>query len=129
MGDAKRAFLAQWGRDYGYGGRIDALYEREVAPRMAPHEHYLDYTGSSLYCSSVLENVFDDLQVRRTSRLHRRGRLLRMVLSGARVGLVADDGAHVLRAVFVPCAVRAPRRHTSNKTGWTSSACVSLRAS
>jgi hypothetical protein len=61
---AKAQFLQQWGNAYGYGGRIDRLYAEEVGRRMPPHEHYLDYTGSSLYCNSVLQNVFQDLQVR-----------------------------------------------------------------
>lgn len=30
---------------YGYGGRIDELYAKEVQPRL-DHEHYLDFTGS-----------------------------------------------------------------------------------
>jgi hypothetical protein len=64
MAAAKAAFLAQWGAGYGYGGRIDELYHREVGARMPPHHHYLDYTGSSLYANSVLASVFIDLRVR-----------------------------------------------------------------
>lgn len=30
---------------------------------MRPDEHYLDYTGSALYCSSALNCIFEDLQV------------------------------------------------------------------
>lgn len=63
MAVAKAAFLEQWKEEYGYGGRIDQLYRDEVGCRMKPHEHYLDYTGSSLYCSSALQCVFEDLQV------------------------------------------------------------------
>jgi hypothetical protein len=55
--------LREWAASYGYGGRIDKLYRDEIGRRMAENEHYLDYTGSSLYCSSVLKAVFDDLQV------------------------------------------------------------------
>ncbi|EFJ44557.1 hypothetical protein VOLCADRAFT_64703 [Volvox carteri f. nagariensis] len=29
---------------------------------MAPNEHYLDYTGSSVYCQTQLENVFSELR-------------------------------------------------------------------
>ena len=39
------------------------LYRDEIGRRMAENEHYLDYTGSSLYCSSTLKTIFDDLQV------------------------------------------------------------------
>ena len=35
----------RYGRQYGYSGRIDYLYPREVGLRMKPGEHYLDYTG------------------------------------------------------------------------------------
>lgn len=60
---AKAEFLKEWGDSYGYGGRIDKIYRDEIGRRMAVNEHYLDYTGSSLYCSSVLSSIFDDLQV------------------------------------------------------------------
>lgn len=63
MAAAKAAFLAQWKDEYGYGGRIDQLYRDEVGCRMKPNEHYLDYTGSALYCSSALNCIFEDLQV------------------------------------------------------------------
>eukprot|EP00892_Ulva_mutabilis_P009776 jgi/Ulvmu1/7170/UM034_0078.1 len=62
MAAAKAAFLEQWGGEYGYGGRVDQLYRDEVGCRMKPHEHYLDYTGSALYCSSALQCIFEDLQ-------------------------------------------------------------------
>lgn len=62
MAEAKAAFLAEWGELYGYGGRIDHLYQTEIACRMQPHEHYLDYTGSSLYCKSAVQAAFDELQ-------------------------------------------------------------------
>lgn len=39
------------------------MYRDEIGRRMAENEHYLDYTGSSLYCSSTLKTIFDDLQV------------------------------------------------------------------
>eukprot|EP01023_Acetabularia_acetabulum_P007645 TRINITY_DN13364_c0_g2_i1.p1 TRINITY_DN13364_c0_g2~~TRINITY_DN13364_c0_g2_i1.p1 ORF type:complete len:803 (-),score=148.34 TRINITY_DN13364_c0_g2_i1:249-2657(-) len=58
---AKQIFLRKNGEDYGYGGRIDGLYATEVAPRMKPHEHYLDYTGSSVYCNSYLESALKEL--------------------------------------------------------------------
>eukprot|EP00798_Chlamydomonas_sp_ICE-L_P024132 gene24132-9714_t len=43
-------------------GLIDKLYPSEVAVRMKPKEHYMDYTGSSVYCQSQLDAVFDDLK-------------------------------------------------------------------
>jgi hypothetical protein len=39
------------------------LYAKEIGIRLPPNEHYMDYTGSSLYCTSILKAVFDDLQV------------------------------------------------------------------
>ena len=45
----------RFGEAYGYGGRIDELYAREVGPRLGPGEHYLDFTGSGLYLSSQIE--------------------------------------------------------------------------
>lgn len=34
----------------------------QVGCRMKPNEHYLDYTGSSVYCQSQIEKVFDELR-------------------------------------------------------------------
>lgn len=34
----------RYGDDYGYGGRIDELYAREIADRLNG-SHYMDYTG------------------------------------------------------------------------------------
>jgi hypothetical protein len=42
---AKAAFLQASGPAYGYGGWLDAQYEREVGSRLGPGQHYLDYTG------------------------------------------------------------------------------------
>ena len=61
LGRAKEAFLAAHGSGYGYKGQIDALYPCEVGCRMQPNEHYMDYTGSSVYCQSQLEKVFQEL--------------------------------------------------------------------
>lgn len=47
---------------YGYGGRIDDLYYEEIGSRMGPGEHYMDYTGSSLYTNSQLAAVFTELR-------------------------------------------------------------------
>lgn len=60
---AKAEFLQRWGTSYGYGGRIDSLYSNEIGRRMPANQHYLDYTGSALYCHSVLQSIFHDLQV------------------------------------------------------------------
>ncbi|KAI8474571.1 MAG: pyridoxal phosphate-dependent transferase [Monoraphidium minutum] len=62
MAAAKAEFLKRHGAKYGYGGRIDELYPKEVGNRMGPHEHYLDYTGSSVYANSQLEAVFAELR-------------------------------------------------------------------
>jgi molybdenum cofactor sulfurtransferase len=63
--EARRAWLAadpRAAKEYGYGGgRVDSLYSKEVGCRMKPGEHYLDYTGASVYCQSQLRAVFDEL--------------------------------------------------------------------
>ena len=61
----KQQFLREWGAEYGYGGAIDELYRREIGGRLPSGEHYLDYTGSALYCRTPLQAAFNDLQVRR----------------------------------------------------------------
>lgn len=61
----KAKFLARWGEKYGYGGKIDELYRSEVGCRLQDHQHYLDYTGSALYCRTPLQAAFNDLQVGR----------------------------------------------------------------
>jgi molybdenum cofactor sulfurtransferase len=43
--------------DYGYDGRIDEIYDREIHPRLGPSEHYLDYTGSGLYFNSQITDL------------------------------------------------------------------------
>eukprot|EP00201_Polytomella_parva_P019889 CAMPEP_0175045484 /NCGR_PEP_ID=MMETSP0052_2-20121109/4452_1 /TAXON_ID=51329 ORGANISM="Polytomella parva, Strain SAG 63-3" /NCGR_SAMPLE_ID=MMETSP0052_2 /ASSEMBLY_ACC=CAM_ASM_000194 /LENGTH=457 /DNA_ID=CAMNT_0016309027 /DNA_START=682 /DNA_END=2052 /DNA_ORIENTATION=- len=58
----KLAFLKQYHADYGYNGRIDELYPREVGCRMQPNEHYVDYTGSSVYCQSQIDAVFQEFR-------------------------------------------------------------------
>jgi hypothetical protein len=66
--EAKAQFLKRWGRAYGYGGRIDELYEKEIGSRLPAGQHYLDYTGSALYCRTPLRTALDDLQARRHGR-------------------------------------------------------------
>ena len=61
--EAKQQFLQQWGQQYGYSGQVDNLYARELGMRLPPDQHYLDYTGSGLYCRTPLQAAFDDLQV------------------------------------------------------------------
>ena len=56
----KQEFLANY-PDYGYKGKIDKLYKDEIGSRMGETEHYMDYTGSSLYCNSQLKLAFEDL--------------------------------------------------------------------
>ncbi len=45
----EQVFMNRWRNEYGYDGRIDAMYPIEVGVRMGPNEHYLDYTGASVY--------------------------------------------------------------------------------
>lgn len=59
---AKERFLQRHGHEYGYGGLIDQLYPAEVGCRMRANEHYMDYTGSSVYCQSQLDAAFHELQ-------------------------------------------------------------------
>ncbi|KAK2076602.1 hypothetical protein QBZ16_005362 [Prototheca wickerhamii] len=46
--------------DYGYGGRIDALYDEEIGSRMSGG-HYLDATGAALYWNSQAKAYAADL--------------------------------------------------------------------
>lgn len=68
--ERKAAFLAQWGKKYGYGGRIDELYRNEIGCRLPDNQHYLDYTGSALYCRTPLQAAFNDLQVQSFQTMH-----------------------------------------------------------
>lgn len=53
------------GAEYGYPvgavgpPRIDELYASEIVPRLAPGEHYLDYTGSSLHWNSQIKAAME----------------------------------------------------------------------
>ncbi|KAJ9529686.1 hypothetical protein QJQ45_014473, partial [Haematococcus lacustris] len=65
---ARQQFLASHGGAYGYGGLLDRLYPEEVGVRMGPvpgapalQQHYLDYTGSGVYCQSQVAAVFQEL--------------------------------------------------------------------
>lgn len=58
----KSMFLTRYRREYGYEGRIDDMYAREIGVRLPPGHHYLDYTGSSLYCNSTLQAAVAELQ-------------------------------------------------------------------
>eukprot|EP00899_Mesostigma_viride_P007506 jgi/Mesvir1/16757/Mv15130-RA.2 len=65
--DLKAEFLATHGAQYGYQAALgnltfDEFYAAEVGTRLGPNEHYLDYTGSSLYCNSTLDAAFKDLK-------------------------------------------------------------------
>lgn len=62
--ERKQRFLREWGDEYGYGGAIDELYRSEVGCRLPEDQHYLDYTGSALYCRTPLQAAFNDLQAR-----------------------------------------------------------------
>lgn len=52
----KEAFLAAFGQDYGYGGRIDAL-RREEFGRLG-NQVYVDHAGATLYSERQLADVF-----------------------------------------------------------------------
>eukprot|EP00854_Cymbomonas_tetramitiformis_P005457 gene5457-6614_t len=56
----KNEFIARYASEYGYDGQIDTIYEREISPRMKSAS-YLDYTGSSLYGTSQMHAIFEDL--------------------------------------------------------------------
>jgi len=58
----KAGFMQRYRNEYGYGGAIEALYPAEVGVRMKPREHYMDYTGSGVYCQSQLDAVFQELR-------------------------------------------------------------------
>ncbi|PRW20464.1 Molybdenum cofactor sulfurase [Chlorella sorokiniana] len=59
---AKAVFLSRWGDAYGYGGRIDEIWAKEIGTRLPPDEHYIDFTGSSLYWNSQVEGAMRELQ-------------------------------------------------------------------
>lgn len=50
LAEAKAAFLAEHGSDYGYNGWIDAHWQQEVGVRLPGDQHYLDYTGMVITC-------------------------------------------------------------------------------
>lgn len=55
--------MHRYGDLYGYGGRIDAIYEREIAPRLpSPETHYLDWTAAALYLNSQVQDSMKDLK-------------------------------------------------------------------
>mmetsp|Transcript_24514 Transcript_24514/g.58276 ORF Transcript_24514/g.58276 Transcript_24514/m.58276 type:complete len:692 (-) Transcript_24514:359-2434(-) len=58
----KRMFLEKYKADYGYGGMIDELYQREIGSRLSENEHYMDYTAAALYCNSVIDNAMNELK-------------------------------------------------------------------
>ncbi|KAL6774590.1 hypothetical protein ACKKBG_A25570 [Auxenochlorella protothecoides x Auxenochlorella symbiontica] len=58
---SKEAFLKKYGHDYGYDGRIDELFEREIGNRLNG-SHYLDNTGAALYWNSQVEALSRDLE-------------------------------------------------------------------
>jgi len=66
---AKTAFLNKYEEQYGYDGHLDEIYSFEMGERMGypllghPTQHYMDYCGSSLYTSSQLKAVFNELQL------------------------------------------------------------------
>lgn len=41
---------------------FDKVFDREIAPRLGPGQHYLDYTGSSLYLNSQATAITEQLQ-------------------------------------------------------------------
>ena len=59
--------MHRFGDLYGYNGRIDGIYELEVAPRLPSsvgHEtRYLDWTAAALYLNSQVEDTMQDLKV------------------------------------------------------------------
>lgn len=45
LADPPPGLACRYASDYGYGGRIDALYDEEIGSRMSGG-HYLDATGA-----------------------------------------------------------------------------------
>lgn len=62
LSTVKADFLAEYKDSYGYGGRIDELYAKEVGCRLQPHEHYMDYTAAALYTNSVIDAAMAELK-------------------------------------------------------------------
>ncbi|KAI8467267.1 MAG: pyridoxal phosphate-dependent transferase [Monoraphidium minutum] len=68
MLEAKAAFL-ELNPGYGYGGWLDANYEKELGLRLCG-DHYLDFTGSGLYTNSQLRAATDELSTRAFGNPH-----------------------------------------------------------
>lgn len=62
ISEEKKEFLKVHGNQYGYDGRIDELYKKEVGCRMGDNGHYMDYTGAAVYCQSQLDSAFQELR-------------------------------------------------------------------
>lgn len=62
ISEEKKEFLKVHGDEYGYDGRIDELYMKEVGCRMGDNGHYMDYTGSAVYCQSQLDSAIQELK-------------------------------------------------------------------
>ncbi len=58
----KAKFLSTAGDRYGYNGRIDEIYKREIEPRLGPDTHYLDYTGAAIPWNSQVPHYLVRLQ-------------------------------------------------------------------
>lgn len=55
---AKDAFLQAHGKEYGYNRDFDKFWAEELGERVGERQHYLDFTGSSVYAKTQLQNVF-----------------------------------------------------------------------
>lgn len=58
----KQNFLDLYGNDYGYGGKLHSTYEYELGRRLGKGQHYLDYTGSSVYTETQLASIMKDFR-------------------------------------------------------------------
>jgi len=60
--EEKQAFLDKYGRSYGYNGLLNSMYDFELGQRLGEGQHYLDYTGSSVYTETQLTAIMQDFR-------------------------------------------------------------------
>ena len=59
---ARQEFLDEHGRFYGYRGLLHSMYDYELGRRLGHNQHYLDYTGSSVYTETQLTAIMKDFR-------------------------------------------------------------------
>eukprot|EP00775_Hariotina_reticulata_P008766 gene8766-8945_t len=110
---AKAEFLNQYGVLYGYQGWLEQHYQQEVGGRLGPTRHYLDYTGSALYPSSLLQAVYSNLMTHTYGNPHSAA----AAASGAQLGSAGSSadsaGPAAASAAVVEEAALAVLRHVN----------------